>query len=1356
MKRELFRKPALWLAALLCALGILVTAGVFFLFSSRGQRYIRSMVENKLTAALGRPCEIDSLDTDLIRFVELRGVRVLGGKEGLADTLLSAHRIFLQYNLTDLFKSRFTLHEVIVDRLDLLISRDSTGRLDFPGLVSEPSQSQDSTSIEFFLHSLSINDAGISYHDNKIPLQAELRNIGLILSQSQPYNYVIETNAVSGRFDYAGINIPFGNLNICGSLTDTRLTADSIQFQLPGLNCTGVLELDYSADPVLINGNLMLEGKMDSCAVAFGLLLPDYLKPLEGDIRADIRLSGPPEGFSVHSRLEIEDTKLGMVEIPGCRMSLAYRDNSIVLDSLKAVLLDGSLFANGTLILDSLLSARMELQTKRMGVEQFAKLFKRPEFPGGGRINLEAGLSGPLKKLEKIQAEAGITLSELSYGSRILPVLSAEAVLSGREGRLKLEQGSMTAEAVVSLYGEKLSGSYTANIQHLADVSPLFGITGLSGKLNIRGTLEGPAGELSLDASMVGYEIRYHNFPADSLRCLLSYSAADGIYIHSAFILGEIAALESLEPPLFVQDLSGGFAYQCEIKGSVDNPSVELQGYFKEPGYDYLKFDSGRFTLELKDRQVRLNGMQLVQDSLTVNLEGGYDIDNRSGTAAASLLVMPPAPVDLPSDIGSSEARESRGEIEVEFDFSTPHSWEIAAAGKGLKLSTISFFSTVGQGIAGSANLALSFSGSLEKPDAYLDLAADSLSYSGVTLDSLRGYLGLSGNRLMVDSVAAYRGLNRSTARGEIWLTGKPGEFPVFDKQSRVSLEMDAQNFELELLKFLLPPQSDLSGSANLSLIIEGTLNEPSLTGRVSIAGGRLLSGPGKPALDSLQADIIFADSLFEVNRIGAWIGGNPFELTGTVRYRGRRSFKMDLELAAIGKKLAHIAGNLNGDEISIDTKVERTDISMLYTFIPDCERLSGYLTADISLTGALTEPELDGKVTLDSLELKHVLSDTPLTGDRLVFHFDKQNLVLDSTQLRLGGGTILLQGHLFYKGENPGGLGLVAAVDGVRIEKSGQYLIGINTARLGFSNQDNGFVLDGDIVLGNTRITHNFTPREALGLFRKVELPSKEPSELFKRTKLNIHLHESDSLWINTNLAWINLRSDLHFIGTLAQPNVTGRIAVIQGEVYYLDHKFQITRGTLDFVNPSHINPITDLRADTKVSSYSRMEATNYIVSMELSGPVEQASFRLISDPPLDRADIVSLLTLGVTRQQLTARDTEGKTSIANLMKERLSDLSSQKISEYLTNNVAGTIGLDKLTVEGNIFRTSKESTTRLSASENISDRLGITYSTNVGHLNEQSVRLDYRLSKYFFLEGKTDQRGRSSAVLKYRLRFK
>ena len=82
--------------------------------------------------------------------------------------------------------------------------------------------------------------------------------------------------------------------------------------------------------------------------------------------------------------------------------------------------------------------------------------------------------------------------------------------------------------------------------------------------------------------------------------------------------------------------------------------------------------------------------------------------------------------------------------------------------------------------------------------------------------------------------------------------------------------------------------------------------------------------------------------------------------------------------------------------------------------------------------------------------------------------------------------------------------------------------------------------------------------------------------------------------------------------------------------------------------------------------------------------------------------------------------------------------------------------LGLEEISVEGNLFNIGKTTGPQLVATEQVTDRMGITYTTAVGHLNEQSIRLDYRLNKYFSLEGQTDQRGRSGLDLKYRLRFK
>ena len=82
--------------------------------------------------------------------------------------------------------------------------------------------------------------------------------------------------------------------------------------------------------------------------------------------------------------------------------------------------------------------------------------------------------------------------------------------------------------------------------------------------------------------------------------------------------------------------------------------------------------------------------------------------------------------------------------------------------------------------------------------------------------------------------------------------------------------------------------------------------------------------------------------------------------------------------------------------------------------------------------------------------------------------------------------------------------------------------------------------------------------------------------------------------------------------------------------------------------------------------------------------------------------------------------------------------------------------MGLDEFTIEGNLFSFDRSWGPQLLASKKISSRMEITYTTTVGHSNENRFRLDYWLSKHFSLEGETDQQGRAGMNLKYRLRYK
>jgi autotransporter translocation and assembly factor TamB len=259
------------------------------------------------------------------------------------------------------------------------------------------------------------------------------------------------------------------------------------------------------------------------------------------------------------------------------------------------------------------------------------------------------------------------------------------------------------------------------------------------------------------------------------------------------------------------------------------------------------------------------------------------------------------------------------------------------------------------------------------------------------------------------------------------------------------------------------------------------------------------------------------------------------------------------------------------------------------------------------------------------------------------------------------------------------------------------------------------------------------------------------------EQTRLDIRVRETDQLWVDNNLARLRLHTDMRIIGSPVKPNFSGRVNVEEGYVLYLDRKFEIKTGNIMFLDPNRLNPELELRAESSVTSYQATEASKYLITFSVTGTMEEPVINLTSQPPLDKPDIVSLLTVGATRSELLGKEGNGQAGGAkDVLKSRAGSLASQQISGYLGRKAGDFLGLDQVTVEGNLFQPEGLSQARVLASKRISERVAVTYSTTVGHLNDQSFRLDYKLSKRFSLEGQTDQRGRSSANLKYRLLFR
>jgi len=332
----------------------------------------------------------------------------------------------------------------------------------------------------------------------------------------------------------------------------------------------------------------------------------------------------------------------------------------------------------------------------------------------------------------------------------------------------------------------------------------------------------------------------------------------------------------------------------------------------------------------------------------------------------------------------------------------------------------------------------------------------------------------------------------------------------------------------------------------------------------------------------------------------------------------------------------------------------------------------------------------------------------------------------------------------------------LKANLERIKINQPKQALVTITSAQFNYKKQNNTFLLDGDVLLGETRMVYNLRPQTFFSFTQAVQRPQQELPLLLQQTRLNVRIRESD-IWIDNNLARLRLHSELGIIGTPANPNLSGRLTLTEGYLLYLDRKFKITKGTIDFINPNQLNPIIDLESQASLKSYQTLQGTTYTITLSILGPLDQVVVNLTSEPPLEKPDIVSLLTIGATRGQLTSSRVDGKeSSVSTVLLDRAKSLSSDRLSGYAARKLGDLFGLEKMTIEGNVFQLDKNWGPQLLASKKFSNRITLTYTTTVGHMNEQGVRLDYQLSKRLSVEGQSDKQGRSMIDFKYRLKFK
>ncbi|HKB12669.1 MAG TPA: translocation/assembly module TamB domain-containing protein, partial [Vicinamibacterales bacterium] len=412
--------------------------------------------------------------------------------------------------------------------------------------------------------------------------------------------------------------------------------------------------------------------------------------------------------------------------------------------------------------------------------------------------------------------------------------------------------------------------------------------------------------------------------------------------------------------------------------------------------------------------------------------------------------------------------------------------------------------------------------------------------------------------------------------------------------------------------------------------------------------------------------------------------------------------------------------------------------LGILQGFFRDV-RGAGRAALTAAIDGPLDQPQFSGSATITDGRLRHFSIPNSLDAINGRIQFDSGGIRLDDVSATLGGGRVQFGGRVGLDGYLPGDIDVTIRGDEMRL-RIPEGVRSVVDADLSLRGNFKGSTLGGTVTVRNAIWNRRIdTPGSLFDLASRrsgsgVPVATTEPPPALP-LKFDLQLLVPSSLRVENNLARLVASADLTMRGTYDRPVVMGHADVERGEVTFEGRRYRITRGSMDFTNPSRIEPFFDIEAETNV----RVPGQTYRVTAGFTGTSEQLRPTLNSDPPLPTADVLALLFSDVRRgTQDVAPELRALQSPNQAQTDILAARATQALAGPLSSEVGKvveqTFGVDTFQITPSLVDpTTIQGTSRLNPTarvtigKRISDRVYLTFSRSLGTtINDQIVLLE------------------------------
>jgi translocation and assembly module TamB len=526
------------------------------------------------------------------------------------------------------------------------------------------------------------------------------------------------------------------------------------------------------------------------------------------------------------------------------------------------------------------------------------------------------------------------------------------------------------------------------------------------------------------------------------------------------------------------------------------------------------------------------------------------------------------------------------------------------------------------------------------------------------------------------------------------------------------NVQARANDLPLRLLAAGLPRPSEYSGLLALELNAGAERGRPwTGTGRVDFTDGMFSYRRASGKIERI-----------EIGTGRAQAAATPEALTASVDLKATDVATLDADARAQRRA----DGEWRKFPLSGSLRAETRNLGFLPVLVPEVDRASGQLKANLEMSGTLGAPRLDGRLTLEQGEIDLYAINLLLRDVGVTLDLVGNGLKLDA-HLRAGKGTAAINGELAWTEGKPRG---ALKFSGENLE-----LVNVPEARV-LASPNLRFRLDGRRidVDGAVRVpTARLAPANLTG----AKLPSADevivgtqptPPEKRFHVTTGVHMILGDDVHVDSyGLSGEVKGGVLTYSATGEVSTGIGEIEIEEGKYVAYTRELDIERGRLVFSGGPLSNPGVDIRAVKQLP--------DVLTGVHVRGTLRSPQLTFFSEPPLTQSQIFAILVTGRT---LDSIQDEGSAGVS-----RESMLAQG--GAFLAGRLGEQMGLEDLTVESQQNEANEAS---LVLGTYLSPNLYVSYGISLAE-SINTFKLKYTLGDHWTI--KTEAGENQSADLVY-----